>query len=348
LQQHWLNLAEITVWIYGNRRRWYVILDPRRAVLTLEASGANEQDCREQLDSMRDALQLEEAAAGDPYRYRGASASYRIRDWDRKKFAEGVDRLVQDLSAGGNPPVRGAYVAIDQDDKTERLIGFHNVSSFLDFLKKDITPFHRLGFAVEGAAGEHLGLSVDVKELTMEVRTGRPPERLRELISPLESRLDLKLIEGRRRGSSTSDALAAPAEPWWVKHMVAVAVASLAAVVASATVGLEIVRALNADYEVKLSPPLLEKTELRTTDGKLNIDWYLKPTNTLFQDYAYGSDARAALRIQKEGTTSIEHDPQAPPIKLQLDLGTYVVEIRPVRPAEPKWFTVLVDSPAKQ
>jgi hypothetical protein len=351
LKEHWANLAETVVWVHGSERRWYLVLDTKRAILTVEASGAEQQECQRQLDAFRDALALADLA-DDPYRYRRASASYRIRSWNRKEFAAGLARIIENLSPGSDPSLGEAYVAIDRNDRIERLLGFHSAAGLINFLEKEEQPFHRLGFSFEGVAGEHLGLYLDVTNVskaTMEVLASYPPERLAELVSPLAARLDLKLIEGQRRGSSTTGESASPVEPWWIKHIVAIAVAALAAMVGVATVGLQVVQALRADYELKLRPPLAENAEFRTTDREVAVDWYLKPTNTLFQDLAYGEEAAATLKIFKEGTTPIERDPQAPPIRLRLGPGKYVVEIVPLQQAEPKSFRIdIVAAPARR
>ena len=319
-------------------------LDPRRSVGRIQyPSKTDPAEHDERLSTLMKSLKLEFIDT-DPYRYRRTAATYKMRSWTRKDLAEGIERVVSNVTrrSNPNPPLREAFITDESRENIETLHGFHDFREFLDFLSRSEADFRRLGLGFEGPCGVGVGIAVNFVEQLLDVRTSLPPSKLQELVSPLMGRLDLKLIEIRRAGS-TNEANSAPiAEKWWIKHLIALTVSVIGAG-SSLAVGLQLYRAFATDYDLQLSEPDLREGTFKTERGQVTLNWYLQPKDTLFRAVDYNAEAIVVISSRKDSQR--QEQVNRPPTVLNLASGEYRIEVRPTKTAPPRSFTLVIAAP---
>jgi len=333
LEKHWGEIASSTMFLGDGNR---LSLDHGRGVWTLRVRAETEEGGLAALEGFAKVEGLVPVDA-DLFRYRRVSATYKIRDWNRADLAEGLEELIAAAGQGAPARLREAYVTLEPASLMEPLVGFHDFDTLLRKIRDPQFAFAKLFVGFEGAAGLAAGIGINVADLLMEVKTSKAPEELHEFLSPLIARLSLKLVDSAHSAGSSVAAETPPAlERWWVKHVVAVAVA----------LGVVLFQGATAGYELVITSPAPKNGVVERPDsGKLNLDWYVEPRSAILHAIDY--QAAAEVIVKNDAATIERVAVPRPPYELALDKakykpGTYVIELRPVKDAPPRQLTLLV------
>jgi hypothetical protein len=332
IQQNWPKIAESRAWFYSGNQELSFGCDHRRSLIDLEVRSPSIETSKDLLADMQKRLDLTQVEE-DPYRYRKSAAAYKIGDWNKKSFTDATRSLLKEHFHGQEPAISDAYVSKVLDENIERLQGFYDINSYLDFIEEsDESAIEWAQLTVEGADGLAIGISLSKKEKRLEIRSNVPPNELEEkVVKHYKEPLQLKVTKGELTGSAISSTTQPKAEKWWVKYVVQISLAIFGT--SGIALMLTFARSYLTDYALEITFPIQSPAVVNSPNISLN--WYLWPKDPFLHGPDY--QAPATIIILHQGATAGEFDNATPPFTLQLKdgEGDYVVEVRPQRKAQP-------------
>ena len=352
-----VRLETLKEWISQMKQKWSEVIksnasfssanhelsfhcDHRRALIDLEVSSQSIKRSNDVLIDVGEQLNLIQVQK-DPYRYRKSFATYKVGDWNRKKFVEATKTLIKKNFNEQEPAVSDAFVTKILDNNIERLKGFFDVRSFMNFIEEyGDSTFDRAHLTVEGANGIGIGISLSKKDKRLEFRSNIPPNEIEDKIAKTyKEPLQLKLIKGESTGSAFTSTTQPKTEKWWVKYFFQIIVA----VIGAAAVIVTLARAYLTDYELTINNPPTQSPELpaKLNSPEVMLHWSLWPKDSLF----HGPDhqASASILVFHQGNLVGDFENITPPYNVQLQKGEgeYIVNVQPERKARPVSIVIL-------